>query len=247
MEERHLRDKQFHECLYSEGGREAASKYYRIVGDRNTLYDQLLTSHCSDRRILELGCGQGEYTYFLAEKGDFVTAIDLSEIAIEQAQESARLKNLDNTNFQVMNAEQLDFDDDAFDVVCGGAIVHHLDLCKAFSEITRVLQPHGVAIFMEPLGHNPLINLYRKLTPSMRLEEEHPLRMEDLDFLRSFFKRADLHYFHLLSLMAVLFDGTRFFTRLLRILNAADRFLFRNLPFMRRYAWYCVMVFDQPK
>jgi len=51
-----------------------------------------------------------------------------------------------------MNAEELKFADDYFDIVCGGAILHHLDLNKALSEIARVLKPDGKAIFVEPLG-----------------------------------------------------------------------------------------------
>jgi hypothetical protein len=48
------------------------------------------------------------------------------------------------------------------------------DLSLACSEIARVLRPGGPAIFVEPLGHNPLINAYRKRTPALRTVDEHP-------------------------------------------------------------------------
>lgn len=249
MEERHLREKQFHDRIYGERRRDdVVRKYYKIMDGRIRFYEEVLLSRSPGRRVLEYGCGQGGHAYLLAENGATVTAIDLSETAIEQAEEAARARGLEeNTDFRVMNAEALDFPDDAFDVVCGTAIIHHLDLHKAYSEIARVLKPDGLAIFMEPLGHNPFINLYRGLTPRLRTEDEHPLLMQDFELARSFFGEVEVSYFHLLSLLAVPFGGTRSFSRVLRTLDAADRFLFRRLPAARKHAWYTVMVLALPK
>ena len=38
--------------------------------------------------------------------------------------------------------------------------------------------PGGLAVFMEPLGRNPLINRYRRLTLTLRTVDEYPLMME---------------------------------------------------------------------
>jgi SAM-dependent methyltransferase len=249
MEERYLREKQFHDLAYDDHRRDdVVEKYYKIVGSRVRFYEELLISRCPGRRVLEYGCGQGGHAYLLAEKGASVTAIDLSETAIEQAKELAKTKGLEsNADFRIMNAEALDFEDDTFDVVCGTAIIHHLDLNKAFSEIARVLKPDGLVVFMEPMGHNPLINLYRRLTPRLRTEDEHPLLIEDFELARSFFGEVEARYFHLLSLLAVPFGGTRAFPSVLRALDAADRFLFRYLPSARKHAWYAVMILGRPR
>jgi len=249
MEDRHLREKEFHDRIYGERVRDdVVRKYYKIMGDRIQFYEELLVSRSAGRRVLEYGCGQGGHAYLLAERGSSVTAIDLSETAIEQAEELARARGLeDRTEFRVMNAEALDFGDDTFDVVCGTAIIHHLDLRKAYAEIARVLKPDGLAVFMEPLGHNPLINLYRRLTPRLRTEDEHPLRLEDFELARSYFEEVEVSYFHLLSLLSVPLGGTRSFPRALGALDAADRLLFSRLPAARRYAWYSVMVLIRPK
>jgi len=37
----------------------------------------------------------------------------------------------------------------------------------------------GSAIFIDPLGHNPAINMFRRSTPDLRTEDEHPLLLED--------------------------------------------------------------------
>jgi len=249
MEERYHREKVFHDRVYGEDAREGAvGKYYEIRGKRIAFYEKVLSSCGPGRRVLEYGCGQGGHAYMLAEKGASVTAIDLSETAIEQAKEEAERRGLqDNTDFRVMNAESLDFEDGTLDVVCGTAIIHHLDLHKAYSEIARVLKPDGFAVFMEPLGHNPLINLYRRLTPRLRTEDEHPLQLEDFELARTFFGVVEVSYFHLVSLLAVPFRSTRLFGRLLNALDAADRSLFRRLPSARKHAWYSVIVLHEPR
>ena len=97
-------------------------------------------------------------------------------MAIEQAIEHARAEGLeDRLTFRVMDAEQLEFADDSFNLVCGSGVLHHLDLNRAYAEVARVLEPTGIGVFEEPLGHNPAINAYRRRTPEMRTVDEHPL------------------------------------------------------------------------
>ena len=56
---------------------------------------------------------------------------------------------------------------------------------KAFSKVkyeihgSENLPSKGNLIFIEPLGTNPIINLYRKLTPKSRSKDEHPLINKD--------------------------------------------------------------------
>jgi len=92
-----------------------------------------------------------------------LTAIDVSSEGLRQARNA-----VPRARFVLMDAQQLEFASDTFDVVCGMAILHHLDLHRAIPKLARVLRPGGVGLFMEALGHNPLINAYRRLTPEVR-------------------------------------------------------------------------------
>ena len=83
-------------------------------------------------------------------------------MAVEKARKKAEHDTVTGVSFLVMDAESMKFEDKTFDVVYGSGILHHLNIDKAYRELARVLKPDGVAIFIEPLGHNPLINLYRK-------------------------------------------------------------------------------------
>jgi ubiquinone/menaquinone biosynthesis C-methylase UbiE len=246
VESRYDREREFHDKEFSEGARRVVDKFYSVTRASRGAYEAYLASHAAGKRVLEYGCGQGSHAFFLAERGAEVTGIDISGEAIRQSRERAEREGVENVEFRVMNAEELEFEDGSFDLVCGTGIIHHLALDRAFAEIARVLGESGSAVFSEPLGHNPLINLYRRLTPTLRTRDEHPLRMADLDVARRHFRTVEPHFFHLQSLAAVPFRHTRAFPPLVDALEASDRVLFRTLPFTRRFAWQVVLVLAEP-
>ncbi len=141
----------------------------------------------------------------------------------------------------------MQFEDSSFDIVCGTGILHHLHLHKALKELARILTPTGKAIFIEPMGHNPAINLFRKLTPRYRTAGEHPLTAKDLEVLKEFFHQANCDFFHLLSLLAVPFRNSRKFFWLLETLDNLDRKLFEWLPFLRLFAWVVTIILENPR
>src|SRR5206468_2779382 len=98
-----------------------------------------------------------------------------------------------------------------------------------------------------PLGHNPIINLYRKLTPDLRTVDEHPLLMKDIALAKSYFGKVEAHFFNLATLFAVPFRKCRGFGAVCKALGTLDTAMFRLLPPLRRYAWATVLVFSQPK
>jgi SAM-dependent methyltransferase len=131
----------------------------------------------------------------------------------------------------------MDFGDEDFDMVCGTGILHHLDLGRAVGEIHRVLKPGGSAFFIEPLGHNPAINAYRRRTPEMRSVDEQPLVMSDFEAIQSIFPHVELTFFNLLTLLAVPLRATKVFDPAVKALSRADRALMRLAPVTRRYSW----------
>lgn len=241
------RERAFHDRIFAEGTRRKLDKFYSVTSSSRDCYASILESLCAGRRVLEYGCGTAGFSVFMTWRGASVTAVDISPIAIEQSRRWVSGKGVPGIRFCAMNAETLAFRDHSFDLVCGTGILHHLDLTKAIAELARVLTPGGTAVFIEPLGHNPLINFYRKLTPQMRSADEHPLRMRDLKLASRYFGQVDCRFFHLHSLLAVPFRNRGFFDPLLGILEACDRLLFAIAPFARRYAWTTVLRLSQPR
>lgn len=239
------RERAFHNKTFGDGTRQSVNAFYSIVHDSRLCYEDFLRAHCKGRTVLEYGCGPGSYSFFLAAHGAHVTGIDISDVAIAQAAARARRENL-SIAYHVMDAEQLTLPDNTFDLVCGVAILHHLDLDKAFAQLARTLKPDGKAVFFEPLGHNPAINLYRRLTPHLRTEDEHPLLMKDLAVADRYFARVDKGFFTMSSLLATPLRKTRIFRPVLGMLEGLDRALFKYVPFTRRYAWQVVLMLSRP-
>lgn len=98
--------------------------------------------------ILELGCGYGRVLEKLAEKARVAVGIDTSRASLELGQ--SVLKELPNCHLLQMDAVQLAFPHDLFDVttcVQNGISsfgVNQLDLMR---EAVRVTKPGGVALF----------------------------------------------------------------------------------------------------
>jgi SAM-dependent methyltransferase len=212
-------------------------------------YRQFLKAHCAGKRVLEYGCGENSVAPFLMEnRADSFVGIDISDVAIEQAKQSALHKEkAGSIRYFLMNAEELDFEDNSFDLICGIAILHHLDLEKAYREIARTLARDGAAIFLEPLGHNPFINLYRRLTPHLRTQDEHPLLMNDIRAAESHFGRVDIRSYNLFSLLSLACCGTFVFPGVRRFFNAVDQGVFAAVPLARRYAWTTSMILTAPR
>jgi len=252
---RYESERAFHDTLAESGGRRNADRFYAVNEQSWECFRSLLLAEAAavgatrPPDILEYGSGAGAFaSTTLAEAGFASIGIDISSASLHAARERAEgLSGGVRPLYLTMNAERLEFGDGAFDVVCGNGIVHHLDLDRAFGEIARVLRPEGVVVLAEPLGHNPLINLYRRLTPSQRTADEHPLRMSDLALARRYFGRVDVWYFHLFELLAVPLRSTRVFGPARRALGALDAGLFRFVPPLRRQAWFVVLRLAEPK
>lgn len=92
--------------------------------------------------ILEIGCGTGKNTSFLAQIGESIYAVDFSQGMIEKAREKVQA---DNVCFSMMDITQKwNFENRSFElIVCNLVLEHIEDLAFIFSEATRVLKDKG--------------------------------------------------------------------------------------------------------
>lgn len=240
------REKAYHNKAFAEDLRKSVDKYYETIAKSRADYHQTISTNVSGKVLLEYGCGPGSQAFQLAAAGAQITGIDISDVAIDLARKQAVEMGV-SPDFKVMNAESLEFPSAHFDRIIGSAIIHHLELHQAYQEIVRCLKPGGKAVFIEPLGHNPIINLYRYLTPKLRTEDEHPLMVADIQLARQYFGQVKVRYYHMLSIAAVIFRNTFLFKPVLNALDGIDAALFTLLPFLKRYAWMSVIELADPK
>jgi len=94
------------------------------------------------RSILELGCGTGKNTIFLAEIGANVHALDFSQGMIEKAKEKIQAQNV---RFEIQDlTKRWHCEDQAYDLITCNLVLEHIEnLSHIFSEAARTLQPNG--------------------------------------------------------------------------------------------------------
>jgi SAM-dependent methyltransferase len=229
---------------YESGTRDTKNGFYEISAGL-LRYRSLVFENCAGKRVLEYGCGLGGEAVNLAERGAIVTGIDISEVAVAQARRRASALPAGQATFVKADAEALEFQSGSFDLVCGTGILHHLDLDRALHEVERVLVPGGRAVFYEPVGHNPLLNLYRWLTPGSHTRDEHPLLMHEIRAMSDRFGRSEAHFHDLLSIFSIPFLRFRWGRALLRTFEWMDDRICGTMPVLR--AWCGVVVLDLRK
>jgi SAM-dependent methyltransferase len=228
----------------------ANMKYYAVERASRTFVERWFERHVAGMRVLDYCCGNGEDGVLLAGLGaSEVVGIDISPVSIENCQNLAVREGIaDRVTHMVADAEDTGFEDNTFDIVTEYGSLHHLDLDKALGEMARVLKPGGRAICQEAVRHNPLIHLYRKLTPSLRTpwEVPHILGRSSLDHARRYFRTVEVRHFHLVSLLSVPFRRTPLFNPLLSLLESVDSVLL-SIPGLKWMGWQMVIVLSDPK
>ncbi len=102
----------------------------------------------ADKRILEVGCGVGIDLFRFARGGAKVTGVDLAEQSVDLAQKYFAHHDLEGT-LQLGNGEDLEFEDDTFDMVYAhGVIQYTANAKKMVEELRRVIKPDGEVIMM---------------------------------------------------------------------------------------------------
>jgi SAM-dependent methyltransferase len=190
-------------------------------------------------RVLDFGCGHGMASVVLARRGAQVTAFDLSPGYLREARRRAEANRV-RVEYLQADGERLPFADGSFDRVWGNAILHHLDLTTAANELRRVLVPGGIAVFCEPWGENPLLNLARRRLPypgKERTPDETPLRRRDLPQLRAVIPVVEVQGFQLLSMARRVLRGGR----LISALDWCDDLLLHRVPFLQHFCRYVVL------
>jgi ubiquinone/menaquinone biosynthesis C-methylase UbiE len=246
--ERKERERQFHNEVFGDNRRltKGMSRVYQIALPAMEKFRAEVVRRATGKTVLEYGCGKGTNSFELSKVARHVVGIDISEVAIEQAKERRERLGAANTEFHVMDAENLTFPDASFDLVVGRAIVHHLNVERCCATVARVLRTDGMAMFQEPLGHNPLINLFRNRTPDIRTVDEHPLRTEDLATALRHFGDVEIKPYALTTLACVPLAGTPLFRPVHAVFAGVDAGLLA-LPVLKWWAWTSIWRLSKPR
>jgi len=211
-----------------------------------------------DKKILDLGCGAGEAAVYFAKKGADVTAVDISEGMLNVVERVAKLHGV-SVKTKACIAPYLDFNNEEFDIVYAANLLHHVDIEETLKEVKRVLKKGGIFVSWDPLHHNPLIRVYRKIATKVRTEDEHPLKISDLKVFKKYFSHVEYDATWFLTLWIFLRfyfiervdpNKERYWKKILlehkrlentyKRLEKIDNILLNLFPFLKRYCWNIV-------
>jgi ubiquinone/menaquinone biosynthesis C-methylase UbiE len=218
-------------------------KYYKTTRRSTDYVESWINKECSSGGVfLDYACGNGFNAMKAAMAGaDLALGLDISSISVKNARKYAEEAGISNIRYFQADAENTRLPDNSVDrIICSG-MLHHLDLSYAFPELRRILKPGGKLFAVEALDYNPLIKLYRFLTPDMRTEWEkaHILSLRDIKFGERFFNLGDIRYWHVLGYIAGKFPT------LATLLESTDRLL-EKMPYIQRLAWIFTFEFIKP-
>ena len=241
LTEINLREKKFHNNLQSRNKGRFENIFYKALFNMFEDFTADISEKANDKIVLDYGCGVGSITQKIAKiSPSKLFGIDISEVSINKAKENAKNLNL-KIDYIVDNCEQTKFKKETFDLVFGSGILHHLNLEKSVGEINRILKKNGEMVFLEPLGTNPLINFYRKLTPKSRSIDEHPFLKKDFDFIDSLFSRVTVKYYGFFTLIFFLFYRNPKNSISFKIISKLDNYFFK-IKYFRNFAWSALIV-----
>lgn len=141
-----------------------------------------------DARILDIGCGAGDYLIHLADKfkKGYYYGVDISQSALDSASANIKKEELISSDpfllkfrysveperfqFNKTDGIHLPFADNYFDVVYFIMILHHTEeYTEIIKEASRVLKPSGKLLIIDLKGQSKieknLIRFFFKLTP----------------------------------------------------------------------------------
>ena len=192
-------------------------------GRRNRRFLELMDlESIAGKKVLDVGCGNGQFAVFFAMYGAEVWGIDLSDVGIEVANKSAELNGVaERCRFIVGDATATDFPDGFFDYVSYSAALHHAVKYPGIREETwRILKPGGQLVFNDILRDNKLYNACKAVYLRFRPETDSGVNITMADY-EAFWHGYEPPHLERLSLL----EGWKHFLPRRLVLSAPGRAL----------------------
>ena len=205
------------------------------------------------KKVLDVGCGAGAWSVYLARHGADVYSVDISPLMVSTTSRRAALQGVtERVHASVGSATDLTFADGTFDLAIGQDIIHHLDPGKFGAELARVLKPGGRAVFRENNANNAALMWARDHLcgrfgiPKWSSDDEYPLTRERMQQFCAPFSNGRAEYpeflcFHYLDAKIFKYKSTV----VTRICRGLDRLIYRAFPPFRQFSYRQIVVCER--
>ena len=226
-------------------------KFYYLTNEAIKFYQKVLSENTLGKKIIVVGCAEGGVTPLAKAGAEKVLGVDIASEPVKRLNEKIEQEKLSNIASAIVgNAESLEVPNNSFDVICCLGVLHHLDIQKAAESWSNALNKDGLVVMEEPMAFNPVVALYRLLTPKMRTDDEHPLVPDDIKLLKKYFEKVDVQGYVLFSLFSLFFvyiyKSDEFRDKSNKFLERVDNFLLKRFKFLNYFCWTSVIVLSDP-
>ncbi|MEC7921424.1 MAG: class I SAM-dependent methyltransferase [Chloroflexota bacterium] len=147
---------------------------------------------------LDIGTGSGFTAFEISKNCSNVDAIDISTGMLNEAKRIKKERGIKNVNFKIGYAEELDYEDESFDLITCRTSAHHFkDIKKALNEISRVIKNDGSIYIIDTItsDQKELNNWHQKIE---LIRDKSHIKNYSLMEWRNFFEDSglDLHETH---------------------------------------------------
>ncbi len=159
------------------------------------------------RSVLDVGCGNGDLLFRLAEKGRKCVGIDVEGSCIERCVRNNRDAD---TSFVCTSFWDYEATEGSFDAVIFVASLHHMDMYKAIEKAKRLLRKDGKLIIVglsKPSSLSDHVRDILRVLPSFVMTKLHKMQQADVpvsyempemkdvrEFIRKELPGAELRY-----------------------------------------------------
>ncbi len=207
-----------------------------------------LASNLRRKRILSLGGGVDRLGVSLAKAGNRVVTVDVSPVACAATVELARQEGVQGNLISLAApGEEVELQEEAFDVVIFKRALHHMDLPTVIGRVHRILIPGGLLLAEEPVclpGWLLRVHTTFPFHPeAVRTTDEHELTSEDLNLIRRTFSQMNVSYFDCVARESVAYFLYKArIEGLLKLLGKLDYLVMnRYLPVTRYLSTYVII------
>jgi ubiquinone/menaquinone biosynthesis C-methylase UbiE len=207
-------------------------------------YESILAENISPgMKVLDLCCGDGIHSLFLARLGADVIAVDIAENSIKLAELRAKKAGISGMRFLVADAEELPFGEgEKFDVITCVGSLSYVDIQPLIDRLLELLKENGKFICVDSFNHNPVYRMNRYIH---YLKGERTLstlnRMPDIttiQILNSRFKSVQVNYFGIFSFLGPVFQKIIGDIKAKKIIDRLDN----RMSFLKNQAFKIVLI-----
>jgi SAM-dependent methyltransferase len=140
--------RQFYDCAPFPGYRARDTlEALRMRAERSEFARLLDAAIAPDARILEIGCGTGQMSLYLARANRIVIGADLTRASLQLGAAAARRFGMDGVQFVETDLHHPGLRAGAFDVVYTSGVLHHTpDPRQSFARLLPLLRPGGIIV-----------------------------------------------------------------------------------------------------